>query len=86
MRAGVGRWREPPGAGSEHGEHAGDEGVADDVAVGETDHADILERRQLLAHGGEVPAAVQKIALVGVAGEHQRGVPAEAVSIILIWP
>jgi hypothetical protein len=51
--------------------------VADDVAVGQADHGDVLDRLEARRDVGQAGDAGQQVGLVGVAGHHHGRVPAQ---------
>src|SRR5437660_1611437 len=63
--------------GSRHGQHLGDEGMADDIAVAEPDHSDLGDRVEAAGDLREPRQAFEKVALVGVSGHDHCRVPAQ---------
>ena len=64
-------------AGSQDSQHFGDERMADDVALAQPHHSDIRDRLEPPGDFGEPGKTVEEIALIGVAGDHHRRVPAQ---------
>jgi spore germination cell wall hydrolase CwlJ-like protein len=62
----------------EHREHAGDKRMAHDVALAKAYHGDVGQRLQPPRDVGQPGHPGEEIALVGVAGQHHGGMPAEA--------
>jgi N-acetylmuramoyl-L-alanine amidase len=59
-------------------EHAGNQRVADNIAVAQSDHRDVvkpIEARRDVAQAGK---SGEEVALIGITGEDHGGIPAEA--------